>query len=518
MTARSRQGPVAAIVGRGAENTFVVGAVIAVALVAAVTTIGLLATHKMAAVALLLVPGFVALLWASGNPRLVGLWGLLLTAPLSLSKKFVPVPHMGGAGSYNIDACDVFLLLLTLFLARDILARRRRLRLSGVAIAWSGLILLGFVSVAIGPMRQVALQQCVEMAKEMWLFLVLLNELVRVRQFLQAFAAVAAGVALEALLGIAQFIKKGDIGLQKLGEATLQTLEYANLATYTGDASTFRIGGLFGHPNLLAGFFVIVTPIVLAMLMTRQPPLRRMLLAGTLLLALVALLLTLSRSGWMAFAIAALVVIGLMLWNPMSRRTAAPVALTLVVGAVLGAGAAAPSIIRRLTESDSGAIDFRWEWMSVAWRIVLEHPVLGIGLNSFVYNLPGRTQYGDDVDLTLKFGEVWPVVHDIYLLIWAEQGTLGFACFVAMLLVLLRTGWRNAWRVTDPQLHAMSLGCLAGVCANIVDGFGSFFLRNPACARIFWIVAAIMVAIGYWHRANAPGGAGTKAGAGGQGR
>ncbi|MCB8830079.1 hypothetical protein LJD47_34205, partial [Escherichia coli] len=85
----------------------------------------------------------------------------------------------------------------------------------------------------------------------------------------------------------------------------------------------------------------IVTPIVLAMLMTRQPPLRRMLLAGTLLLALVALLLTLSRSGWMAFAIAALVVIGLMLWNPMSRRTAAPVALTLVVGAVLGAGAAA---------------------------------------------------------------------------------------------------------------------------------------------------------------------------------
>lgn len=485
--------------------------IVAVALAAAMVTVGLVATNRVAAAGVLAVFGFIGLLWASGNPRLLCLWGVLLTAPLSLSKKFVAVPHMGGAGSYSVDAVDFFLMPLTLLIARDVLAGRRRLRVSGVAVAWSALILLGLVSVAIGPMRQVAMQQCVQMAKELWLFLILLNELVRARQFLQAFAALAAGVALQGLLGIAQFVKKGDIGLQKLGEATLQTLEYANLATYTGDADVFRIGGLFGHPNLLAGFLVIVMPILLAVLMTRQPPVRWMLLAGTLLLGLVALLLTLSRSGWMAFAVGALVVTALMLWSPGSRRTATPVVATLGVGALLVAGAAAPSIVRRLTESDSGAVDFRWEWMGVAWQMVLDHPVLGIGLNSFVYHLPGRTPYGDAAELTMRFGEVWPVVHDIYLLIWAEQGTLGFACFVAMLLVLLRTGWRNAWRVTDPTLHAISIGCLAGICANIVDGFGSFFLRNPACARVFWIVAAIMVAIRYWNRADTPATAGAAA-------
>nr|WP_254914485.1 hypothetical protein [Sphingobium sp. Z007] len=134
--------------------------------------------------------------------------------------------------------------------------------------------------------------------------------------------------------------------------------------------------------------------------------------------------------------------------------------------------------------------------------MVRDHPLLGVGLNSFVQHLPGRTAYGGTEALTRTFGANWPVVHDIYLLIWAEQGTIGFACFLAMLIGLLRTSWRNAKRCADPWLHALNVGALAGLCANLLDGLGSFFLRQMPGARLFWVIAAIIVAIDIWQRRN----------------
>ncbi|MEC3947382.1 hypothetical protein [Sphingobium sp. HWE2-09] len=66
--------------------------------------------------------GMIALggaLWASGNPQLACLWGVGLTAPLGVAKRFHPMPHMGGAGAYSIEAVDLFLLALFLFQWRD---------------------------------------------------------------------------------------------------------------------------------------------------------------------------------------------------------------------------------------------------------------------------------------------------------------------------------------------------------------------------------------------------------------
>jgi O-antigen ligase len=225
---------------------------------------------------------------------------------------------------------------------------------------------------------------------------------------------------------------------------------------------------------------------------------------AVLLTAMVALLLTLSRSGWLAFTLALPIIMILLLLHPASRRDALPISVATIGVGLLGALVAAPEIIRRFTQSDPGATDFRWEWMGVAWGMVKDHWLLGVGLNSFVLNLPGRTLYGGHVGLIERFGANWPVVHNIYLLTWAEQGTLGFACFIALLLTLLWTGWRNARDCTDPWLHALSIGALAGICANLVDGLGSFYLRQTPGSRVFWMAAAIIVAVRYWQRANAP--------------
>lgn len=449
--------------------------------------------------------GAVALgtaLWASGNPRLACLWGVGLTAPLGIAKRFHPMPHMGGAGAYAIEVVDLFLLTLLLFQWRDARRGGPPMVLPALAYGWIAMILLGLIDALTGPYRQLALVEAVQMAKSLALFLLLIGELTRVRRFLHLFAALALGLGLQAAIGIAQYLKKGDIGLQFLGEATMTTLEYANRATYMDGGATFRIGGLLGHPNILAGYIAMLAPMLLAVLMTRLSMERRLVIGAVLAMALAALLLTLSRSGWLAFALAVPIVIGLMLRDRRSRQRALLGSMTVLAAGLAGALAFAPAIVRRFTQSDPGAVDFRWDWMGVAWAMVRDHPLFGVGLNSFVLHLPGRTIHGGTDGLTRSFGANWPVVHDIYLLIWAEQGTIGFACFLLLLAGLLRMAWRNARHCADPLLFALNAGALAGLCANLLDGFGSFFLRQMPGARLFWILGAIIVAIHVWQRRN----------------
>jgi O-antigen ligase len=409
---------------------------------------------------------------------------------------------MGGAGAYAIELVDLFLIALLLFQWRDARRGGPALVMPALAGSWIGMILLGLIDALTGPYRQLALVEAVQMAKSLALFLLLIGELTRVRRFLHLFAALVLGLGLQAAVGIAQYAKKGDIGLQFLGEATMTTLEYANRATYMDGGATFRIGGLLGHPNILAGYIAMLAPLLLAMLMTRLPLPGKLAIGAVLAMALIALLLTLSRSGWLAFAFAVPIVMGLMLRDRRSRQRALAGTMIALLAGFGGALAFAPAILRRFTQSDPGAVDFRWDWMGVAWAMVRDHPLSGVGLNSFVLHLPGRTVHGGTDGLTRSFGANWPVVHDIYLLIWAEQGTIGFFCFLLLLAGLLRTAWANARRCADPLLFALNAGALAGLCANLLDGFGSFFLRQMPGARLFWILAAIIVAIQVWQRRN----------------
>ncbi len=51
-------------------------------------------------------------------------------------------------------------------------------------------------------------------------------------------------------------------------------------------------------------------------------------------------------------------------------------------------------------------------------------------------------------------------------------------------------------------MHALSVGLLGGFAAIMADGMASFFVRQEATARMFWIVTGLILAIDYWRRLN----------------
>jgi O-antigen ligase len=187
--------------------------------------------------------------------------------------------------------------------------------------------------------------------------------------------------------------------------------------------------------------------------------------------------------------------------HPASRRQFLFARVAIFAGIVITAVAASPLILKRLYEADPTSVQYRLEWIQTAKAMILDNPVFGVGLNTYVYM---QVPYGKNKtpgELTEFYGDVWPVVHNAWLIVWSEQGTIGFIIWIAFHISVIAVAIRNL-RIRDPMMHALGVGLFAGFVAIMIDGLASFFVREEATSRMFWIATAMILAIGYWRRLN----------------
>lgn len=469
----------------------------------ALLPIVLFSAKWMISVPLILASLFPLVLYLTNNPRLFCLVGMVFTAPLGLSINMRGLGHMGGAHAFSINLMDFFLVPLLVFIARDFYrGERRDVRLSAVSLWWLGLAALGMVNVALGPFRELAAMEVVRMLKLWLLFLVIINECVRVRQFQYVIGALAANAALNFVVAMLQYARKATLGLQPLGEGSELSTEGANLGVYVTSGEVFRVMGLAGHANLYGALLAMYLPIFIGQMYTDSRLGARALLAVISGCSLVALGLTLSRSGWLSFAVSGGLLMVALSVLPGLRHRFLALKVLMIGGAAAAITTGSGMIIRRLTQSDSGALDFRLEWVGIAWDMVKAQPIFGHGLNSWIYNLAEFSPYSVTKMYDL-FGDVFPVVHNVYMIVWSEQGTVGLLLFLGLHAHLLWIAIKNLrYRGLSDQTYMLSIAAACGVLAIMVDGLSSFFIRVQAHGRVFWIVAALIVAVNYWNVRN----------------
>ena len=480
-------------------------AVVAVASIyAAAIPAVLFGTSYLYSLPMIVATAFPLVLYASRNPRLFFFLGLIFTSQLGLSIHFRGHPHMGGTHAFSITLMDFFLVPLLVFLARDFyLGRRDRLTLSPISAWWLALIALGLFQVVVGPFREISSKEAFSMLKNWLLFVVIVNECVREKHFHYAVMGLAANVSVNVAVAFMQFVLKRDLGLQALGEASRESTAGANYGVYGSfDDSVYRVDGLSGHPNLLSAYMALVLPILIGMLFTNYRMRTKVILATIITGGTVALGLTLSRSGWASFA-ASVGLLTLALLVLPALRSRYLVLKASMIAAMVGAGLVGSGpILRRFFQSDSGALDFRLEWIKVAWEMVSDKPIEGFGLNTFVYHLHQYAPYSAGRMYEL-FGDLWPAVHNTYMLVWSEQGTIGLFVFLALHAHIFWIAIKTLrYPGLSEKVYLLSLGAMCGVLAIMVDGFSSFYVRIAAPARTFWVVVGLLVAAYYWHVRN----------------
>lgn len=186
-----------------------------------------------------------------------------------------------------------------------------------------------------------------------------------------------------------------------------------------------RVSGTVGHCNTFAAYLLFPIVVSFVLLLSKPSSLIRLLAAGFFVASCIALVLTFSRNAWLmtSLATAMLVAVGVLTKRISSGMVLGLIGLALVILAGLIASGVFEIILIRVLEDDGKAYDSRWDLINVALQMLADHPVLGIGLNSFEESM----SYYDDTGVT---NIIQQPVHNVLFLIASETGVISLALFL----------------------------------------------------------------------------------------
>lgn len=292
-------------------------------------------------------------------------------------------------------------------------------------------------------------------------------------------AGLLVGAVIQSAFAVGQYYRGWTFGQEIFGQSA------GVLVGTFGDASTVRVTGLLGFPNALGSFLVLVLPVAASLAVTPQRPWVRVASLGVLASGTAALIFTFSRGAWLAFGAAG----ALVAFFELRRRPAREQLQLLSVGLIAALAVAGvvyalygDEILARLQSSPAESLEIRGQLNWAALRVIGEHPVLGVGPNVFPLELVGTNE-----------SDAVAPAHDLYLLVLAEAGIVGFAFFAAQLLRCLRPPPRFAEAAHVDPIAAIRLGLWAGLVGFLLHQIVDITYAMPAVFRSFWLVATLLL-------------------------
>ena len=272
------------------------------------------------------------------------------------------------------------------------------------------------------------------------------------------------------------------------GETAGAKFDAANNWLIVGDGVTLRaVSPLFPSPNNLGGYLGLLLPLVTVRWLTaKERPWRTV--AGTAVaLGVATMLMTFSRSTWLALSLAAIlggvIITAFKLWRiqewPSRRRLGQAIAVLLFAAAIGSIGVlttghqAAEDRITRPLEDLS--VTTRLEINGEALAAVGNDPLRGAGIGNWEAALAERN------------GRSY--VHNVYLEYATATGLFGLAWSLLIILVPLACGLAATVAVGAAEGRLLGVGLIVGVAFAAVQFLFDDNLLNPQYAWLHaWIV------------------------------
>lgn len=260
-----------------------------------------------------------------------------------------------------------------------------------------------------------------------------------------------------------------------------------------------RLMAQFGSANAAATTFGVLALLLTARLvrasrhpnekvLSQLPPRLRVLATPlsapvtfcVLALALACLLLTGSRAGILA-TLVAFAIFGVMVWAPWRRSANTPtfsrstILVVAVLGLVLLVSGGQILFSRMLHVGDDASV--RATLLDMHWRIFLERPLLGHGLNTF-----------HELNAHYLTPETWRdagyvgSAHNIYVQALEEVGVIGLALLALMMAPVMAHAGASA--VMKRSGSEWAAAAFAGAALALIHGVVDFGLQTPAIAAL----------------------------------
>ncbi|MEK7325835.1 MAG: O-antigen ligase family protein, partial [Chloroflexota bacterium] len=279
-----------------------------------------------------------------------------------------------------------------------------------------------------------------------------------------------------------------------LGAVVVAAIGLGNLITgtnlITAEGGVARIRSVFGSPNNLGLFLGRALPISVAVALMSRHRARRALYALAALVIGIAIILTFSKGALLLGVPISLSVV-IIFWG--GRRAVAALAGLAAVGGLTLIPLSRHPRFADLLNLSSGTSFIRIQLWRSALKMFADHPILGVGLDNFLYAYRGK----------YILPEAWeepnlPHAHNIFLDALTRLGVLGFAALVAMLVSFFMVGAdciRETTRQANRDLRALTIGLIASMVNMLAHGLVDTGYWFVDLAFVFMMALGLMAAI-----------------------
>lgn len=300
-------------------------------------------------------------------------------------------------------------------------------------------------------------------------------------RFKTMLTAIIIGMAVTTAFGLFQFV--GDL-------AGLPTSLTGLRELYTKDILGFpRIQSTALEPLYFANYLLLPMSLLLTLFLKKLSPFKPRTSIILLLLAALNFVLTVSRGGYIAGTVSFLFIAffaGRQLFT--MRNIGSVLVVTALVGfltvKILNVDSAWEKFVAHTQNIFGGAsYSERVETFEIAYRALLDHPWLGIGMGSFgpyasyhPYHLPDQG---------------YRIVNNEYLELATENGMLGLGAFIVILVTLAARSIKSYQLTNSPFLKASLIGLSAALFGILIqyNTFSILYIMH------IWVTVGLLMTV-----------------------
>ncbi|MBD3341666.1 MAG: hypothetical protein GF353_21355 [Candidatus Lokiarchaeota archaeon] len=385
--------------------------------------------------------------------------------------------------SHFIYISDVFLILSLLLLAISLVFSNKRdeiykkFRDFNKYALIGAFILFGFYFMSVFFANEYwknSLVHSIRVFEFIIVFFLVSIRFVEIKKLLYVFIGV---ISFTAVIGIFQYVLQESLGLRFFAEPLLSSDKLGIAKVGLFDRDVLRVYATFSHPNIFAGYLVFAVFFSIYLLRNYK-----VLFSFILIVLLLALLLTFSRSAILAFIVSLLVYFSISRIRPSFRYLI--LAITILLFFVMFFDLL-PVLLNRLLFEDTSNLNERILYLSISEKMFYEN-VFGVGAGNF-------TAIMQDFTEVKLMPWLFQPVHNIFLLLTNEIGIQGIAMFLGFffyLFAVLIKKIRKSSKLAENRFNRIILSL--GIVILIIGLFDHYFISLYQGQALFWLWAGLV--------------------------
>lgn len=291
-------------------------------------------------------------------------------------------------------------------------------------------------------------------------------------------------VCLQGILGLNQFLTQESFSNSYLGITQHFAWQGGTSVIETADERYLRAYGGESHPNILGGFLAIAILLGICAYLkaTRQEKIWKIFLLSLSLINFFALLVTFSRSALLSL-VCGLILLFLYFFYIQNSLAIKNIVL---FGFILFLITSWLTSLFPRAFSNRLNLDSRLEHKSIQDRVTLvkeaqilitQNPLGGVGLGNYTQSILEKNK---------AVSAIWQIqpVHNLYLLIFAELGLLGFSLFLLILFLILGDLFQSI-KKTD---HNRVIFSILVIILLLISLFDHWVWTAHSGILLFWLL------------------------------